>query len=106
LFEVFENRFAVHCPEAVRCKREAVRVRDDIDVRKRREVEVDEQGMNSLRSAADRNHGTTALFDDRPKCSLRWSTSRRIDRTQTADERPRARVFARQSLSAVQSSSI
>lgn len=53
LLEVLEKRLAVEHPDARCCERKNVRIRDDVHVRERREVQIQKARVNATRTASD-----------------------------------------------------
>ena len=95
--EVLEDGLAVQSADGRRREGKVVRVPDDVHVREQSQVQVQEAGVRSKRSAPDRDRGTRGLSyeTERPARPL---TPGRIDLPQPTCERSGTAVLTREVL--------
>ena len=93
LLQVLQDRFAVDHADTGRSHRETVRVSDDVDVWKGREVQVHEARVDAQWTASDRDRGTSAFAGRNAEGFAGPVTPGRIDFAEATGERSRAPVL-------------
>lgn len=91
--EVLENRFAVEQADALRGERKTVRIPDDIHVRERGEIQVEETRVGAKWTASNRYRGTDTLPDRHAEGLAGAVTPGRLDMAEAAGERSRAPIL-------------
>jgi hypothetical protein len=85
-FKMLKNGLAVHHADAGRAKRKSLSIRNDIDVREWREIQIQKARVSPQWPAANRNAKTRGFAHGDVECSACPAATRGIDLPKTARE--------------------
>ena len=95
---MLKNRLAMQNADGASSEREMMRIPHDINIWKRREVQIQKAGVSAQRTAADRNSGTSGFRDGDIECPTSPATPGWINFAEPTREGSRAAVLMREPL--------